>query len=175
MSVPEQTAQFLTEFAACERRLYAYVRCQVQTTQDADDVYQEVSAVLWSHFHEFRPGSHFFSWACEIAERQVLAHHRHRRRMAMLLGSELLDQIAVEMEAASKSADRRFDALSECVKNLPPYSTYVLRQRYHDAKSTAQIADELKCSVSAVQKTLARVYKALYNCIEAVLSAKETN
>ena len=91
----------------------------------------------------------------------------------MLLGSELLDQIAVEMEAASESADRRVDALYECAKKLAPYSMWVLRERYHDGKSTGQIAAELKCSVSAVQKTLTRVYKALYDCIESVLSAKE--
>ena len=93
--------------------------------------------------------------------------------MAELIGSELLDQIAVEMLKASESADLRAEALCVVWKNWLPIRCTLLRERYHDDKSTAQIAAEQKCSVSAVQKTLKRVYKALHDCIESVLVAKE--
>ena len=125
MPASEKTAEFLAEFHACERRLRAYVRCQVQRIQDAEEVYQEISAVLWTHFDKFQPGSNFFSWACEVARRQVLANHRHRRRMAELIGSELLNQIAVEMLKASESADLRAEALGICLEKLAPYSVHV--------------------------------------------------
>ena len=127
MPASEKTAEFLAEFHACERRLRAYVRCQVQRIQDAEEVYQEISAVLWTHFDKFQPGSNFFSWACEVARRQVLANHRHRRRMAELIGSELLNQIAVEMLKASESADLRVEALGICLEKLAPYSVHILR------------------------------------------------
>jgi len=173
MPASEKTAEFLAEFHVCERRLRAYVRCQVQRIQDAEEVYQEISAVLWTHYDKFQPGSNFFSWACEVARRQVLANHRHRRRMAELIGSELLDQIAVEMLKESESADPRAEALCICLEKLAPYSVHVLRERYYRDKSSAQIAAEQNCSVSAVQKTLKRIYKVLHDCIESVLSDKE--
>ncbi len=91
----------------------------------------------------------------------------------MLIGSELLDQIAGEMLMISESADRRAEALSHCLGKLPPYSLHLVRERYRQGKSTAQIAAEQNCSVSTVQKTLARVYKALHDCIESVLLGKE--
>ena len=90
-----------------------------------------------------------------------------------LIGSELLNQIAVEMLKASESADLRVEALGICLEKLAPYSVHMLRDRYYRDKSSAQIAAEQNCSVSAVQKTLKRVYKVLHDCIESVLSDKE--
>ena len=60
MPASEKTAEFLAEFHACERRLRAYVRCQVQRIQDAEEVYQEISTVLWTHFDKFRQAATFF-------------------------------------------------------------------------------------------------------------------
>jgi DNA-directed RNA polymerase specialized sigma24 family protein len=39
--------------------MYTYIRSQVLSAHDADDIFQEVGAVLWKRFDEYRPDTDF--------------------------------------------------------------------------------------------------------------------
>jgi RNA polymerase sigma-70 factor (ECF subfamily) len=44
--------------------------------QDAEEVFQNTSVVLWNKFGEFQPGSNFFAWASQVAYYEVLNYMR---------------------------------------------------------------------------------------------------
>jgi DNA-directed RNA polymerase specialized sigma24 family protein len=59
--------EFIMEFTRNSRRIYGYIRTLAPDVNDANEVYQNASLVLWNKFESFSPGGNFFSWACQIA------------------------------------------------------------------------------------------------------------
>jgi RNA polymerase sigma-70 factor (ECF subfamily) len=163
------TNEFISLFAQGQRRLYACIRSQVSNSHDADDVFQDVSKALWEHFDEFQPGTDFVRWACAFARFHVLAHHRHRKRLAAILGDDLLDEVADEVCLLDETIDSRVEALTGCMQQLPPAVRRMLEQRFVQEMTVAEIAAQRGRTVSAVYKTLQKVRDALFDCIEAAL------
>ena len=78
---PEKTREFVQLLLASQRRLYAFIRAQVRSRNDADDLLQQTSAVLWEKFADFQPDGDFARWACGVARLEVLTHLRNQRRL----------------------------------------------------------------------------------------------
>lgn len=79
MSEP-QRQQFLRLFAEQEPALRAFVRSVLFSTEDAAEVLQEVSIVLWRKFAEFDASRDFRKWAFGVARYQALAFRRDQAR-----------------------------------------------------------------------------------------------
>ena len=69
MPESSRTDAFLELYAAAQRRVYAYIRTQVLSSADADDVMQDATTVLWRKFDQYQPGTDFVRWACRVAAR----------------------------------------------------------------------------------------------------------
>src|SRR5688572_13921046 len=54
---------FAPLFSRNARRIYGFIMTLVFNHQDAEEVFQNTSIVLWNKFAEFRPDSNFFAWA----------------------------------------------------------------------------------------------------------------
>ena len=107
---------------------------------DADDILQEVAAVLWRKFAEYQPGSDFLRWACRIARLEVLAYHRHRKRLRTFLGDDVVDAVAEGVLELSETASARADALDDCVRHLVPRDRELLGLKYQSLQSVKEIA-----------------------------------
>src|SRR5262249_39480637 len=72
------------EFAELLRRhqsqLFAYIYSLVHNFDDADDLYQQTSVVLWDKFEQFDRSKRFVPWACGVARYEVLNYLRARSR-----------------------------------------------------------------------------------------------
>src|SRR3954447_2331283 len=81
------------EFAALLRReqtrLYGYIHSLVRDLNDADDLFQQTTLILWKKFAEFDPARSFFSWACGIARFEVANFLRSRGRQRLYFSDDL--------------------------------------------------------------------------------------
>src|SRR5436190_19336309 len=50
-----------------QRQIFSYIYVLVPNRADAEDLLQETSVVICEKFHEFREGTDFVAWACQIA------------------------------------------------------------------------------------------------------------
>jgi RNA polymerase sigma-70 factor (ECF subfamily) len=161
-----KTDQFVTLYAASQRRIYAFIRSQVLSAADADDVLQDTSVVLWRKFDEYEPGTDFTRWACRVARLEVLAFHRHRKRLLTVFSDEVADAIGEKVLELSDAAVVRSDALGDCVQLLSQRDREMLSLRYQSEQSVAEIATQIARTESTVYKSLQRIHDELYECVE---------
>jgi RNA polymerase sigma-70 factor (ECF subfamily) len=170
MDVQEKKPELSRLLAVSQRPLYAFIRAQVRTPADADDVYQETATVLCDHFDAYDPEKPFFAWACGIAWRKVLSHRRNVARLKLVAGEELGAILSKSIAGAVARVDPRIDRLQECLGALKPESREMIEQHYYQEKEVRQIAGGIGVSERCIYKTLARIRRVLLDCIERKLA-----
>ena len=172
MATPDQTEDFVSRLTTNQNRLFGYVYSLLGDQTRAADVVQETNLVLWRKIHEFRPEKPFLPWAFAIARFQVMAHLRDRSRDRLLLDEELAASIAASAEESADQFDELRAALSSCLKTLTPANRDMIRQRYFDHLSVADVAASIDRTSSAVKVALMRIRRQLSECIDRRLASE---
>jgi RNA polymerase sigma-70 factor (ECF subfamily) len=163
---------FLRLFLQNQRRLYSYVLTLLPHRADAEDVLQEASLVMWDKFHERRPPDDFVAWGCRIAYFKVLDFSKKRQRCRVRFSQQLLERVAetaIEQAGALQLEERR-EALAGCIEKLAPRDRDLLGRRLAAGATTETTAAAVGRSVEAVYKALARIRKALFDCVTRSLA-----
>src|SRR5215218_891528 len=87
----DPTAEFLELYSHNYPRLQFYLMTLLPGSDDAADVLQETSLVLWRKFDTYATGTNFFAWACKIARLQALKYRERRGKAALMFGDDLLE------------------------------------------------------------------------------------
>jgi RNA polymerase sigma-70 factor, ECF subfamily len=165
---------FLRLFLQNERRLYAYIFTLIHNQADSDDLLQETSLVLWDKFDAHHPPDDFAAWACRIAYFKVLDYSKKRQRSRVLFGQALLDRLAetaVE-QAAALHLDERREALASCIEKLNARDRDLLGWRFAEGGSTRSAAAQAGKRLDAVYKSLARIRRALFECVTRAIQTE---
>jgi len=159
-------------FSQHQRWLFGYLTSLLGNPNDAEDVMQEVSVVLWKEHHKFELGTNFTAWLSVIAYHQVQKFWRLRKRDRMFLNPDVLEQVACLPEDFELLESRR-SALSDCVAKLRELDRVLVRHVYGDRKVSAkQVAAELGRPVGTVYKALNRVRRTLFECVNKRMQAE---
>ncbi len=159
-------------FSQHQRWLFGYLTSLLGNPNDAEDVMQEVSVVLWKEHHRFELGTNFTAWLSVIAYHQVQKFWRLRKRDRMFLNPDVLEQVACLPEDFELLESRR-SALSDCVAKLRELDRVLVRHVYGDRKVSAkQVAAELGRPVGTVYKALNRVRRTLFECVNKRMQAE---
>jgi RNA polymerase sigma-70 factor (ECF subfamily) len=169
MDSNDQTGEFVRLLTLSQRPLYAFIRAQVYSRTDADDLHQQTTAILWEKFESFDRAQSFLRWACGVAWREVLLHRRNSRRRTFLIGPELGELLVEKLASAAAQVDQRLDKLQECLAALKPQSRRLIERRYYKEEDVRQIAARSGLSESSVYKTLTKIRQILLDCIEQKL------
>jgi RNA polymerase sigma-70 factor, ECF subfamily len=143
--------------------LYAYVLWRCAGLRDhADDVVQETWLTAVRRIRRFDPAQGSFAgWLRGIAG-NVLSNHfrRHQRRRAQPLNGQL--------PAPDTDRHRRDQAerIAQALSRLPPRYEEVLRGKYVDGLSVADIATASGQSAKAVESLLTRARQAFREAYE---------
>jgi RNA polymerase sigma-70 factor (ECF subfamily) len=128
---------------------------------------------MWEKFDEREPPEDFVAWGCRIAYFRVRDYRRWRRRQRVVFSEAMLEQVA---ESLSKPAplqlDARREALAHCLAKLARRDRELLSERLKEGSSVRSTAESLGRSVDVVYKALARIRKALHDCIARTLAAE---
>ena len=169
MSESDNVNKFVQLLVGSQQRLYAFIRAQVSSRDDADEILQQTSMILWEKFDRFRPDGDFTRWACGIARREILAHFRNQKRFKLLLHENIANAVADKLVDLVDTFDDRQDALAECMKGLSKRQRELIHRRYVDDESVKEIAEQIGLTQSSVYKSLSNIRDVLYNCIQQKL------
>jgi len=158
--------RFLQLFLPIQAGLHGYLRTLIPNRTDAEDVLQEVAAVIWEKFDDFQPGTRFDHWAYHIAHLQALCYLTERRRSKLVFGEEVFALLADQAASLSESAREIMDALELCMERLSEADREMLRLRFERGGTNRSVALALGRSEGAVSRALSQLYDDLLECIE---------
>ena len=170
---PEKYEQFLTLFAQNHERLFGYIFSLVPRHQDAEDLFQKTSLVLWRKFEQVRPDGDFFAWACKVAYLEVRNYRRTSARDRHFFSEELMATLAEQRAATIGGNSHRMAALQECMKRISQSQRDLIRKAYTSDQSLGQLAEELGRAVQTVYNRLYRVRRLLFDCVQQKLGSEE--
>lgn len=155
------------------KKLFRFILSCVPNYADAEDILQEIAAVLWSKFDEFDPESNFYAWAKQTAKYKISYYYRQKKDV-WKFDEDVLENILTVNDALEKNSDKRMTALQGCLGRLDSRDINLIKVRYQEGVSVRQIAEKTDISVSMLYKRLACVYAILRDCILKTLMAWET-
>ena len=163
--VTDRHEAFLKLFTASDAALRAYVRALVPTRDDAAEVMQEVSLVLWRKFDEYQRHEDFRRWAFGVARFAVLAWRRDRARDRLVLSEGTLELLAEEMADDASRLESQRSALESCLGNLQEDQRSLLRAAYVPGAKMDRLAEESGRTVQSLYKALQRIRARLLDCV----------
>ena len=123
-----------------QRQIFSYIYVLVPNRSDAEDLLQETSLVICEKFHEFREGTDFVAWACQIAYWRVRYSRQKFARSKVVFDQEILDVVAQTASSMTDELDERHEALAHCLQRLHPRDRELLIARYEPGGTVDEAA-----------------------------------
>jgi RNA polymerase sigma-70 factor (ECF subfamily) len=169
----DRMAEFVELYTSHFPRLQFYVMALLPAANDAADVLQETSLVLWRKFDTYVPDSNFFAWACKIARLQVMKFRERQGRSAQLFELSVLEKLADQAFREASVSSSRLSALDECIKKLSESDRSLIRQRYQPGVSVEALARDYGRTANSLSQSLARIRRALLACVERAVALEQ--
>jgi RNA polymerase sigma-70 factor (ECF subfamily) len=167
----ESQIEFSERVHRHQTQLFAYIYSLIRNLDDADDLFQSTSLVLWKKYGEFDPAKSFMAWACGIARFEASNFLRTRGRMRLYFSDDLaLKLVDAQETSANVKEDERRDALAECTKHLRARDRELVDTHYGQSLRIPQIAACKGRSTHSIHNSLRRIRRALYECIQRRLA-----
>jgi len=160
----EVHSRFLQLQMAHERALFSYLVAAVQDYQEAEDLLQEITLVLWKKFDHYRPSVSYAAWAFGVARTELACYFRDRGRRGNLLSLEVLQRIEKAWVEEEERLEGERRALAACVEKLSEDHRQLFSFRYDKGFSLETLARKLGQTASAINMKLVRIRKALLDC-----------
>jgi RNA polymerase sigma-70 factor, ECF subfamily len=139
----------------------------------ADDVLQEVFVVVTEKAATFRADGDFRGWAYGIAKRKALEHARRysAKRKVGVFAPETLELLCESRPEDEHDDGEVRSALNRCLGKLTPTLREMVRLRYTENLSPANIATRMEWTSEAVYVALSRSRSLLRKCLDAAFNA----
>jgi RNA polymerase sigma-70 factor (ECF subfamily) len=171
---PESQKLLMGLMTRHQRQIFAYIYTLVPRRHDAEDLLQETSVVICEKFHEFRPGSDFVAWACQIAWWRIRYSRQKFARSKVIFDETILDAVARTASEMHAETDVRHVALAACLEKLPTRDREFVLTRYEPGGGVEEAARRTGRSIEAAYKALTRVRKLLFDCVTHQLATPDS-
>jgi RNA polymerase sigma-70 factor, ECF subfamily len=148
-----------------QRQIFSYIYVLVHNRSDAEDLLQETSVVICEKFNDFREGTDFVAWACQIAYWRVRYSRQKYARSKVLFDQEIVDVVAKTAGEMTDELDERHEALAQCLQKLNSRDRELLLARYEPGGGVEDAARRSGRTVQTAYKALARLRKLLLDCV----------
>jgi RNA polymerase sigma-70 factor, ECF subfamily len=169
----DRADEFALLFGRHAHQIYAYILTLIPHWADAEDVFQETSAIIWEKFGEFTPGTNFRAWACQVAHYRASWFRQRQRKAAVTFGDEFFRLVAAEMLSEGDLLEERHRALTRCMQRLPERDRELVSRCYAPGVTIKEAALALGRSPDAAYKALKRIHLELFDCVEASLKDED--
>src|SRR5438045_1335003 len=166
----EARKRLMTLMTRHQRQIFSYIYVLVPNRSDAEDLLQETSLVICEKFHEFREGTDFVAWACQIAYWRVRYSRQKFARSKVVFDQEILDVVAQTASSMTDELDERHEALAHCLQRLHPRDRELLIARYEPGGTVDEAARRSGRTLKTAYKALARLRKLLLACVSTRLA-----
>ena len=169
LAVQKQLMLLMTQH---QRRIFSYIYTLVPSRADAEDILQETSLVICEKFGDFKIGTDFAAWACQIAYWEVRRARQKFARAKVVFDQEIVDALAQTAAAMIDEVSVRHEALGRCLQRLHPRDRELVLTRYEPGCGVEQAAQRSGRSIEAAYKALGRIRKMLLDCVSNQLAAE---
>lgn len=170
----ESYEQFVTLFTRNEPALRAFTRSLLPSWDDAVEVMQNTSLVLWRKFDTFDQNTEFLKWAFVVARFEVLKYRRTIARDRHIFDEDLVNRLAEEAADESDSLEAERRALQSCLAKLPEQQQVLVKSAYEPGTKIKDLARQIGKSATALYKTLNRTRQQLLTCIEQTVAQESS-
>lgn len=168
---------FEEQLSSIRTQLYSYIYSLICNINDADDVYQLTTIVLWKKFDQFDRSRAFSSWAFGIARFEVSNFLKKRSRQRLYFSDELTLQLLetqqsrIENDASAPTVttEERREILASCVQKLRISDQHLMADCYDNAiehLDLKRVAEKYSRSVTSIYNSLRRIRKGLFACVQ---------
>jgi RNA polymerase sigma-70 factor (ECF subfamily) len=147
------------------RQIFSFIYSLVPDRNNAEELLQETSLVICEKFAQFKPGTNFIAWACQIALWRVRAARQKFARSKILFDERVLEQVVATSAMMHEELDQRHAALENCLQKLPAREREFVMTRYQSDGTVKQAAKQSGRSLGAAYKALGRIRKLLLDCV----------
>jgi RNA polymerase sigma-70 factor, ECF subfamily len=150
-----------------QTQLFGYIYSLVRDLDDADDLFQQTSLVLWDKFDQFDRSKSFINWACGVARFEVLNFLRTRSRKRLYFTDELnLALVEAHESLEHERLEERRTALAGCMKKLRQKDRELLEACYERSSCLRDVARSQGRSTHSIHNSLRRIRRVLFQCVE---------
>lgn len=160
-------------FVEHQSRIYGFIRSLVPHRSDAEDILQETASVLWQKFAEFQPETNFLAWAIQVARLQAMCYRQKTQREVLRFSDVAVEALSQETLTLSELLADLREALSHCMENLSVADRHLFERRYQESKTSIDVAREMNRPPTTVYNALARIRRALVECVARRLRMEE--
>ena len=168
----DRNKQLMLLMTQHQRRIFGYIYTLVPNRTDAEDILQETSLVVCEKFAQFKVGTDFAAWACQIAYWEVRRARQKFARAKVVFNQEVVDAISETAVELAPERSARHEALARCLQKLHPRDRELLLTRYEPGSGVKEAAQRSGRTLEAAYKALARLRKLLHDCVTNQLSAE---
>ena len=166
--------KIVTEFVSLltdhQGQLYSYILSLIPNFNDADDILQDTTKIMWEKFGEYKSGTDFLAWGRKIAYYNVLEYFRRKKKEnGLCFDEQLADKLSINSEKVSDSSKEYVYHLNSCIDKLNDKDQELLKHRYFENSDVKSMAAKFGCSVQYVYRNISRVQQLLLVCIEKQL------
>ncbi|WP_417392425.1 sigma-70 family RNA polymerase sigma factor [Gimesia sp.] len=169
---PDAREQFFRQFSRVDRKLYGYILALVLDVVAAEDIFQETCVILWKEFPRYDRERSFLNWSYGIAFNQIRKYRRKFQNKRLLFSDTLVNELAEDVSRMVEEQSQRQLALTHCLQKLTERERDLLDDYYGDQQTAASLAERGKCSVHTIYKTIKKLRRALYECVNRRLSSE---
>jgi len=162
--------EFVALTLANQTRIRNFIHSLVSNREDAEDIFQKTSVVLWKKFDQYEPGTSFASWAMRVAYFEICDYRKKLARARVTFSQELFDKLADQVQSVSLEEDDRRDALDHCLQGLSENNRELIRLRYIEDLPAEQVAEQIDRPVKTVYRILQKVRQWLQSCVQTRLT-----
>ena len=169
--MPDKKAEFSERLLRHQTQLFGYIYSLVRDFDDADDLFQQTSLVLWDKFDQFDATKSFINWACGVARYEVLNFVRSRSRNRLYFSDELnLALIEAQESLEHEQLEERRHALAGCMKKLRGRDLELLETCYGRSLCIQDVARTSGRSTHSIHNSLRRIRRVLFECVRRTLA-----
>jgi RNA polymerase sigma-70 factor (ECF subfamily) len=172
-SSDQRNEEFMRLFVENQRRVHAFIATLLPNLADAEDVLQETSVTAWRKFSEFQVGTDFVRWACTIARLEVLKYRRQQKPGRLLFSDAMVENLADHQINQSETLEGWNQALADCMAKLRAVDRELFLRCSTSDATARQVADQLGRPANTVYKAIARIRKALVECVQRAVAREE--
>lgn len=170
-NTPRSKVEFAEYLRQHQSQLFGYIHALVRDLNDADDLFQQTTVILWNKFATFDRQRSFVAWACGVARLEAANFLRSRSRQRLYFTDELnLLLIEAQDELSPDELEDRRAALARCLRQLRERDRQLIEECYAAEDAIPAVAQRDKRSPQSVYNSLRRIRRALFECIRRSLA-----
>jgi RNA polymerase sigma-70 factor (ECF subfamily) len=158
--------EFMKLFLQSQSVVKGYLLACTGNLTKAEEIFQDVSMVLWEKFDTYDQTKAFNAWALGVARLEVLKSHQQFARSKEILSEDAVQRLAHTAAQTSEHINAVNKYLDICLEKIRNTMKNVIHMKYRENLPIKKIAKRVGRKTGAVEMILVRARRFLRKCIE---------